>query len=75
MNPQFVIDVVETTTTEVSSALLGSLPLILVIFAALVGLGIAMKFILNWIGGRDMFSSLGTDDSPVRFLRSKNREF
>jgi len=50
MDSTFVIAQVATTTGDISDALVGSLPLILVIFAALVGLGIAIKYVKKWIG-------------------------
>jgi len=50
MDSTFVVAQVGTTTTDISNALVGSIPLILVIFAALVGLGIALKYVKKWIG-------------------------
>lgn len=50
MDSTFVVSQIGTTTADISSALSGSIPLILVIFAALVGLGIAIKYVKKWIG-------------------------
>jgi len=50
MDSAFVVSQIGTTTSDIGSALTGSLPLILVIFASLVGLGIALKYVRKWIG-------------------------
>jgi len=50
MDSTFVVSQIATTTADISDSLTGSLPLILVIFAALVGLGIALKYVRKWIG-------------------------
>lgn len=50
MDSTFVVAQVASTTADISDSLTGSIPLILVIFAALVGLGIAIKYVKKWIG-------------------------
>jgi len=50
MDSTFVIAQIATTTTEIGDSLQGAIPLILVIFAALIGLGIALKYVKKWIG-------------------------
>jgi len=50
MDSSFVIAQIASTTDDVAAALTGSIPLILVIFAALIGLGIAIKYVKKWIG-------------------------
>lgn len=50
MDSSFVVSAIGTTTTDIGTSLTGSIPLILTIFAALVGLGIGLKYVRKWIG-------------------------
>jgi len=54
MNPSFVTSSTNIVTSSIGDSLLGAIPLILTIFAALVALAVALKYILKWIGGGDM---------------------
>jgi len=49
---QMVTDVVASTTATVTSILTTNVPVIAVVFAGLVGLGIAMHFVKKFIGRR-----------------------
>jgi len=50
MDSTFVVEQIATTTTDIAASLTGGIPLILVIFAALVGLGMLIKYVRKWIG-------------------------
>jgi len=50
MTPTFIGEQVASTTTAIGSGLTLSLPAILGIFAALVALGIAVRYVKRWIG-------------------------
>jgi len=50
MDSDFVVTQIASTTEDVSAALTGGIPLILIVFAALVGLGILLKYLKKWIG-------------------------
>jgi hypothetical protein len=50
VDPSFVSDTIGTTTSNISSGLAGSIPLILAVFAGLVALGIAIHYVRKWIG-------------------------
>lgn len=50
MNAAFVVGAVGSTTSAISSSLTGGLPYILVIFAALIALGMGLIFVSQWIG-------------------------
>jgi len=50
MDSTFVIAQVSSTTDSISDAMVGYLPVILVVVAALIGLGIGLKYVKKWIG-------------------------
>jgi len=50
MDSSFVVTAIATTTNDIGTALTGALPYVLGIFAALVGLGIAVHYVRKWIG-------------------------
>ena len=50
MDSSFVVSQIATTTGDISDSLTGGIPLILVIFAALVGLGMLIRYVRKWIG-------------------------
>jgi len=50
MDSADVISIVGTTTSATGASLTGSLPLVLGIFAALTGLGIALHYVKRYIG-------------------------
>lgn len=50
MSEEFVVGLVASTTDFVSDTLTGALPLIILLFAALVGLAIGIKYFKKWIG-------------------------
>jgi len=50
MNDAFVVQQVSDTVDNVSAALVGSIPVILGVFAALVGLGMLLRYLKKWIG-------------------------
>jgi len=50
MDNTFVIDQATTTAQSIGTVLAGSIPTILVILSALIGLGIAVRYIKRWIG-------------------------
>lgn len=43
---------VGTTTDDIEAVLSGSLPVVLAVVGALIGLGILMRYIKRWIGRR-----------------------
>ena len=57
MDSSYVIAQIGTTTSDISTALSGSLPLILTVVAALIALGFLIWVIYSWIG--DNSFSLG----------------
>jgi len=50
MDTQFAINQSVATATGIGDVLVGALPTILLILAALIGLGIAVRYIKRWIG-------------------------
>lgn len=50
MDSTDVIGFVTASVGEVSDTLVGSIPLILAVFATLVGLGIVIRYFKKWIG-------------------------
>jgi len=52
MDSNFVTAQVDSVTTEISNSLTGYIPLILVIFAALIGLGMGIRYFRKYITGR-----------------------
>jgi len=46
----FAINQATTTADAIGDTLVGALPTILIILAALIGLGIAVRYIKRWIG-------------------------
>jgi len=50
MDSTFVVAQIATTTGEIADSLTGGLPLILTIVAALIGLGMLIRYIKKWIG-------------------------
>jgi len=49
MDSPFVISQVSSTIVNVSAPLVSSIPPILVIFAALVGLGMLLRYLFRWL--------------------------
>jgi len=68
MDSNFVVTQTASVVDSVGSSLVGSLPLILVIFAALVGLGIAIRYLIHWIG-----SSSGGVEIPSMSFKGYKR--
>lgn len=50
MLPADITGFVSTAITSISDVLDGSIPLVLGVFALLVGLGLAIKYVRKWIG-------------------------
>jgi len=50
MNPTYVVNQIATTTSDIGTALSGALPYVLAILAALIGLGVAVRYVKRWIG-------------------------
>jgi len=50
MDTAFAIGQATSTASEIGDVLVGALPTILLILAALIGLGIAVRYIKRWIG-------------------------
>jgi len=50
MDVSFAITQATTTADNIGDVLVGSIPTVLVILAALIGLGIAVRYIKRWIG-------------------------
>jgi len=69
-NPSFVIASIGATSFNVVEPLVDLIPLILVIFAALVGLGISLFFVLRWLNSPN---SMFYDSSRGSYRFGKGR--
>jgi len=50
MDTSFAINQITTVISSLSTMMVGYIPYILIVFGALVGLGIGLKYVKKWIG-------------------------